>query len=244
MIINNCQNIGGEISMKNKKVILILTALITFIVLGSMSFAQSLPCSPACDDKPDCDIDGHDALECGGDDCDDDNPEVYDGAPELCDGLDNNCNGDIPDDEKDLDEDGFAACAYDGHIPGYDCDDFNNETNIDATEVCDGLDNNCNGDIPDIEKDIDGDGFAPCVYDGHIPGDDCDDINPQINPNATESCDNEIDDDCDGNIDCNDDDCIDYPGCSNEIPEYPSAAIAPMILIFSMMLLKSKHIPQ
>ncbi|MBK9017912.1 MAG: putative metal-binding motif-containing protein [Saprospiraceae bacterium] len=57
------------------------------------------------------------------------------------------------------------------------------------TEVCNGLDDNCNGQI-DEGFDQDGDGFTICQN-------DCDDNDPAINPSATETC-NELDDDCDG----------------------------------------------
>lgn len=60
----------------------------------------------------DMDMDGHAVESCGGDDCDDSDPEVYTGAEELCDGKDNNC--DLAVDETapvwyvDCDGDGFS----------------------------------------------------------------------------------------------------------------------------------------
>ena len=56
-------------------------------------------------------------------------------------------------------------------------------------EVCDGLDNDCDGIVPADELDADGDGFAPCEG-------DCDDTNPNVYPFAPELCDG-LDDDCD-----------------------------------------------
>ncbi len=48
--------------------------------------------------------------------------------------------------------------------------------------------------------DLDEDGYAP------IEG-DCDDTNANVNPEATEVCDDEIDNDCDELVDILDDDC-------------------------------------
>ena len=49
----------------------------------------------------DADGDGHGAVACGGDDCDDAEPAVFGGDPggtEICDGQDNDCDGDVDDD--------------------------------------------------------------------------------------------------------------------------------------------------
>ena len=68
---------------------------------------------PRCDKTPDRDGDGHRAYECGGTDCDDDDPERYPGRPEVCDaaGHDEDCDPRTVG-NKDDDHDGFvdAAC--------------------------------------------------------------------------------------------------------------------------------------
>ncbi len=71
---------------------------------------------------------------------------------------------------------------------GCECTITNN-----GTEIVDGLDNDCDGTIDFPGEDNDNDGFT--TTEG-----DCDDTDPRIYPNATESC-NRIDDDCDTIID-------------------------------------------
>ena len=58
-----------------------------------------------------------------------------------------------------------------------------------ATEVCNGLDDDCDGAPGGDEVDVDGDGFLAC--------DDCDDGDAAVYPGATEACDG-ADNDCDG----------------------------------------------
>jgi uncharacterized protein (TIGR02145 family) len=88
----------------------------------------------------------------------------------------------------------FSPLQPPGHtnIAG-DCDD--NDPNIfpGAEEICDGLDNDCDGtpDFPGGEADADEDGFRLCEG-------DCDDDNATIHPGATEICGDGIDQDCDG----------------------------------------------
>jgi alpha-tubulin suppressor-like RCC1 family protein len=112
-------------------------------------------------------------------DCDDFDPAINPGAAEVCDGLDNNCNGSI--DEagssttwyRDADGDGYGnaavstlACSQpSGYVSSSgDCNDTNASVKPGATEVCNGVDDNCNGSIDEgIPKttwyrDADGDG--------------------------------------------------------------------------------------
>ena len=77
-----------------------------------------------------------------------------------------------------------------------DCDDWNNQINPEADEICDGLDNNCSGDVdegamlvfyPDFDQDGFGDeaeGVSACSPpEGYIVvGDDCDDSDAQTHP--------------------------------------------------------------
>jgi len=161
-------------------------------------------------------------------DCDDDNPLVFPGAPDApYDGLDADClgedvNGDGVPDDFDQDGDGEAASPE-----GNDCDDGDPLVNSAAAELCDGLDNDCDGlldaEDPDLDPadyliiypDGDGDGFgvsalaeAVCSpVDGFaLFGGDCDDERAAVNPDAVELCNFGIDDDCDGLVDAADPD--------------------------------------
>lgn len=92
-------------------------------------------CDGIIDNDYDADGDGY--TVCNGD-CDDNNPEIHDGAEEICDGLDNDCDGQVGLAELDEDSDGYYECNG-------DCDDQDPLINPSAQEVCNGLDDNCNG---------------------------------------------------------------------------------------------------
>ena len=165
-------------------------------------------------------------------DCNDSNAAVHPGATEVCNGMDDNCNG-LTDENVtttfylDADGDGFGsldasteACSV---PPGYvsestDCDDNNPAVHPGATEVCNGIDDNCDGQADEgantiFYADADGDGYgniavtieACAAPAGYVKDStDCNDGNTAVHPGATEVC-NGIDDNCNGNIDegCN-----------------------------------------
>ncbi len=126
---------------------------------------------------------------------------------------------------QDLDGDGHLSIAQGGQ----DCDDFNLQVFPGATERCNGLDDDCDGQVDEL-FDVDGDGFladAPgCLA---LAGEvDCDDADPAVFPGAAELC-NGRDDDCDGSLDealdqdgdgsdacqdCDDADPAVYPGAA------------------------------
>ena len=122
-----------------------------------------------------------------------------------------------------MDGDGFgngsvsqAKCSQPaGYVAlGTDCNDSSAAIKPGATEVCNGVDDNCNGSIDEGVKttyyrDADGDGYgvastttaacsAPAGYVSNTT--DCNDASAAINPGASETC-NGVDDNCNGSID-------------------------------------------
>src|SRR5690606_31231611 len=97
-----------------------------------------------------------------------------------------------------------------------DCDDQNPDLHPGAPELCDGLDNDCNGVADDMPfftyyADNDEDGYGDSIFAldtcltatpaGYSINDlDCDDNNADINPDAQEIVDS-LDNDCNGFVD-------------------------------------------
>ena len=168
-----------------------------------------------------------------GDDCNDADAAVSPAGIEVCSGRSEDCDDEIDEDPADApafwpdsDEDGAGNpdgverfCSQpDGYVTNsLDCDDTNADVNLGALEVCNGLDDDCDGITDPSTADgvqlwfVDGDrdGFgAPdtgeisCGTGGGLTLDDtdCDDASDRVHPGAEEVC-NEVDDDCVNGVD-------------------------------------------
>ena len=187
-----------------------------------------------------------------GPDCNDLAASAYPGGVEVCDGLDNDCNGEVDDGVlltfyPDRDGDGFGdeegvlvGCAAGSEYidSGGDCDDSDPEVHPLAEELCDGLDNDCDG-TTDVDAtdgrtwttDADGDGYGDetsevvaCTQPegATARGGDCDDSDPERHPGAAEiDCTDPVDRNCDGvspRIDLDADGAAACEECDDEDP--------------------------
>ncbi len=189
----------------------------------------------------DADLDGHAAC----DECNDEDGAVFPGAVEVCNGVDDDCDGTVDGEladgastwYQDLDADGFGddtvitiACDQPtGYLPtAGDCDDHDDDIRPDADEVCDGDDNDCDGEIDEeggttpYYTDADGDGYgdvstgaASCEAPAGTvtSGTDCNDADAAYNPAATETCTDTVDYNCDGSIGFTDEDGDGFAAC-------------------------------
>ena len=189
-------------------------------------YGDALTPTEACTQPP-----GHAA---NGDDCDDTNASTSPAAYEVCDGVDNDCDSSIDEADAinatswytDADSDGYGSSgaatlsctAPTGHADNAsDCDDASAAVNPGATELCDALDNDCDGTTDEADAvdaatwymDTDSDGYGvdsdtliactlPSGY-SSLAG-DCDDSDASFHPGATLACDG-TDRDCDGDTD-------------------------------------------
>ncbi|HET9433799.1 MAG TPA: MopE-related protein, partial [Chitinophagaceae bacterium] len=107
---------------------------------------------------------------------------------------------------------------------GSDCNDANASVYPNATEICNNIDDDCDGQIDEGAQaatwyqDADGDGFgnpsltqlACSAPQGYVADNtDCNDADPSVHPNATEICGNNIDDNCNDQTDEN---------CTEDLP--------------------------
>ena len=194
-------------------------------------------------------------------DCDDTNMGISPDASESCNTIDDDCDGLVDDADDsldpataavffaDIDGDGYGDALNTTHAciqpsdyltDDQDCDDLTASINPAATEVCDALDNDCDGDVDDADADLDLSTAATWYEDADADGlgnaavtdaacdqplgfvdngTDCDDTD------ATDAADL----DSDGTPDCGDDD-IDGDGLRNDWdvdPEDDSLARGP-----------------
>ncbi|MCB9761450.1 MAG: putative metal-binding motif-containing protein [Alphaproteobacteria bacterium] len=193
-------------------------------------------------------------------DCDDADAAINPDAAEVCNGIDDDCDALVDDEDDSLDTSSASTWYGDGDGDGYgdaddarlactqpsgtvsddtDCDDDDGAVNPGATEVCNGIDDDCDALTDDDDGDVDlstgsdwytdgdGDGYGDaasstvaCDQPAGTSSDDsdCDDADASVNPGASEVC-NSVDDDCSGTVDDNptdgttfyaDDDCDDF----------------------------------
>jgi len=169
----------------------------------------------------------------GHDDCDDARAQAHPGAPESCDGFDDDCDGvvdapnavDAPLWFFDGDGDGIGNVNLSRRVcdgpsdyvrVAEDCDDANADVFPGADELCNGVDDDCDGlvdvgaaDAVQWHVDVDRDGYGDpsstepgCdVRPGWTPdASDCDDGDKDVWPGAVERCDGK-DDDCNQLVD-------------------------------------------
>ena len=158
------------------------------------------------------------------DDCVDSDPSIHPGAAETgSDGVDQDCDGvDGVWCYADLDNDGFGAgpgyvdpdgiCSATGQSANdQDCNNTDSTINPAAVEIAnDGIDQNCSGaDTVECFQDADGDGHGigmpvpqasgVCTPPLAELGDDCDDNDPLISPDAYDDPNTDpLDEDCSG----------------------------------------------
>lgn len=110
-----------------------------------------------------------------GSDCNDSDRSINPGASELCNGSDDDCDGTVDNNAgdayyPDVDGDGFTTDAMvlsctpvSGFITqGGDCNDNDPNVNPLGAELCNGLDDNCDGRVDEF-SDSDGDGVEDCL---------------------------------------------------------------------------------
>jgi hypothetical protein len=184
-------------------------------------------CDLTADETTSCfddDGDGYTELES---DCDDADASAYPSGAELPDTVDNDCDGVKDEGTTAYDDDGDCACEISPctasveptctTLQGDDCDDADAAIFPGATELCDSIDNDCDGtadpttsaDAGTWYRDADGDTYgdlavttAACALPAGYAANssDCDDSSAAISPADAELCDG-VDNNCSGVVD-------------------------------------------
>ena len=139
----------------------------------------------------------------------DDGCECETGASERCDGVDNDCDGRVDEDFSvgALCTAGVGSCLAMGALAcaSEDMATCDARPGSPEEEVCDGLDNDCDG-LADEDYDEDADGAPSCEQCLMCGGEcaemcrnnDCLDSDPSVFPTAYDRCEDSIDQNCDG----------------------------------------------
>ena len=131
--------------------------------------------------------------------------EGFTGLPEACDGMDNDCDGLVDEGYADSDGDKEADCYdpdddNDGSPDIDDCQPLDPLAAPGKAEVCDGMDNDCDGIADNGFPDEDKDGIADCVdkdSDGDGVSDNVDNCVATPNPSQTNNDNDALGDACD-----------------------------------------------
>ncbi|MEZ4322356.1 MAG: MopE-related protein [Myxococcota bacterium] len=152
----------------------------------TLGFEIGPPCTEkACRDR---DGDGHDGVEAGGDDCDDDDPRVHPGAKGF---PDPDGDGAIAVRQLDFDCDGVV----DTSDAPFDCDETNPRIPRPEEPEPTGVDEDCDGLVDEGTRAYDDDGDGVSEDQG-----DCRDDDARVAPGKPERADCK-DNDCNGAID-------------------------------------------
>jgi hypothetical protein len=122
---------------------------------------------------------------------------AVDPADEICNGLDDDCDGASDDGNPGA----GASCGLDAGqcVPGLTACESGALSCLGDVgpqpESCNGLDDDCDGEVPAAENDADQDGFASCAG-------DCDDASSLAHPGAVDMPGNLADENCDGTAVC------------------------------------------
>ena len=161
------------------------------------------------DTDPDCtDLDDDGDGDADSSDCAPLDATAYAGATEFCDSVDSDCNGSLVDNFTNTDGDSEPDCIdndddNDQFPDGIDCDPLESTSYPNATESCDSVDSDCDGDLVDTFANFDADSLPDCVDpddddDGDADTTDCNDFDITVYVGAPEVVDDGIDQDCSG----------------------------------------------